>query len=150
MKKSLSKTVLNNKINLLLEKKLGVIYFNEWMAQNYGWQWYDVIPKAFHPAIKKWFETNQGQTPPPNWYDIIDPDEEIFDEPERDTGRPDYQVPFSWDIITPGRVTPYTLPFFGMEQGSDPSAYPENYPGYPFGGTVNNDLPGGGANDGVR
>jgi len=109
MKKSLSKTVLNNKINLLLEKKLGVIYFNEWMAQNYGWQWYDVIPKAFHPAIKRWFETHQGQTPPPNWYDIIDPDEEIFDEPEREIEGPGGDIPFGIDVFLPNVVAPWFM-----------------------------------------
>ena len=113
------------------------------MAQNYGWQWYDVIPKAFHPAIKRWFETHQGQTPPPNWYDIIDPDEEIFDEPERETEGPG-GIPFGIDILLPNVVGPW---FMGGEGGNYPDP---NWDVFPIGGTVNNDLPGGGANDGVR
>jgi hypothetical protein len=143
MKKSPYNTKLNNKINLLLEKKLGVIYFYDWLTQHYGHQWPDFIHKSYIPIIKKWFENNQGKTPPENWEDLIPDDLEVYDEPTPEINKPG-EIPFGIDVLIPGSLAPW---FSG---GSNSDAYPENYPGYPFGGTVNNDLPGGDANNGVR
>lgn len=146
MKKSLSKTILNNKINFLLEKKLGVIHFYDWLAQNYSHQWDQYIPKEFLPFIKEWFETHQGQTPPPDWYDMI-PDREIWVPQENPQHNNPNELPIGpWDFVGPSR-----LPFLpDLFLPGTPPMYPENSPDYQFGGTVHYDLPGGGANDGTK